>query len=230
MKILMVLTSTGESGEGKKKTGTDIQDLCTAYYALKDAGAEIILTTPKGGLAPIDPVSLEQNTDHQQVCRYHNDAAFKQQLADTIRLGITGQFFYDGALYPGGSGVLRDLMMNDTSLDLVANFYKHHKPIAFIGHGIAALLGVLDPWGKPLLKEKKIITPVKNASDPLAVLAINKIESSGAQVLTGPVVIHDDILITAQQGSAGEAATLMLKMLATGSLTHVFPDSFQTEF
>ena len=50
MKILMVLTSHDQLGDTGKKTGFWLEEFAAPYYVLKDAGAEITLASPKGGM------------------------------------------------------------------------------------------------------------------------------------------------------------------------------------
>ncbi len=57
MKILVVLTSHDELGTTGKKTGFWLEELAAPYYALKDAGAELTLASPRGGLPPGAPQS-----------------------------------------------------------------------------------------------------------------------------------------------------------------------------
>ena len=47
MKILMVLTSHDQLGNTGKKTGFWLEELAAPYYVFKDAGAEIVLASPK---------------------------------------------------------------------------------------------------------------------------------------------------------------------------------------
>ena len=49
MKILLVLTSHDQLGDTGKKTGFWLEELAAPYYALKDAGAEIVLASPRAG-------------------------------------------------------------------------------------------------------------------------------------------------------------------------------------
>ena len=49
MKILLVLTSHDELGNTGEKTGFWLEELAAPYYAFIDAGAELILASPKGG-------------------------------------------------------------------------------------------------------------------------------------------------------------------------------------
>ena len=59
MKILMVLTSHDQLGDTGRKTGFWLEELAAPYYTFKDAGAEIVLASPKGGQPPLDPKSDE---------------------------------------------------------------------------------------------------------------------------------------------------------------------------
>ena len=59
MKILMVLTSHDKLGDTGRKTGFWLEELAAPYYVFKDAGAEIVLASPKGGRPPLDPKSNE---------------------------------------------------------------------------------------------------------------------------------------------------------------------------
>ena len=56
MKILMVLTSHDKLGNTGRKTGFWLEEFAAPYYTFKEAGAEIVLASPKGGQA--DPKAL----------------------------------------------------------------------------------------------------------------------------------------------------------------------------
>ena len=47
MKILMVLTSHDQLGDTGKKTGFWLEELAAPYYAFRDAGADVVLASPK---------------------------------------------------------------------------------------------------------------------------------------------------------------------------------------
>jgi len=49
MKILIVLTSHDRLGDTGKKTGFWLEEFTAPYYVLKDADADITLTSPAGG-------------------------------------------------------------------------------------------------------------------------------------------------------------------------------------
>ena len=86
MKILMVLTSHDKLGNTGRKTGFWLEELAAPYYAFKEAGAEIVLASPKGGQPPLDPKSNEPNFQTDLTRRFEADAEAKAQLATTVRL------------------------------------------------------------------------------------------------------------------------------------------------
>ena len=59
MKILMVLTSHDQLGDTGRKTGFWLEELAAPYYAFHDAGAKIVLASPK---TPFEKVGLADVT------------------------------------------------------------------------------------------------------------------------------------------------------------------------
>lgn len=53
MKILMVLASHDKLGSTGRKTGFWLEGLASPYFVFKDAGAQIVLASPKGGQPPL---------------------------------------------------------------------------------------------------------------------------------------------------------------------------------
>lgn len=67
MKVLMVLTSHDRLGDTGKKTGFWLEEFAAPYYVFKDAGAEVVLASPKGGRPPLDPKSEEAAAQLTQI-------------------------------------------------------------------------------------------------------------------------------------------------------------------
>ena len=63
MIVLMILTSHDQLGTTDRKTGFWLEELAAPYYAFKDAGAHIVLASPKGGQPPLDPKSDEPSSE-----------------------------------------------------------------------------------------------------------------------------------------------------------------------
>src|SRR3954447_19959114 len=102
MKILMVLTSHDKLGNTGRKTGFWLEELAAPYYVFKDAGVEVVLASPKGGMPPLDPKSNELEFQTELTHRFEADAQAMAQLAATIPLERVAQADFDTVFYPGG--------------------------------------------------------------------------------------------------------------------------------
>ena len=156
MKILFVLTSHDKLGDTGKKTGFWIEEFANPYYTLLDKGADITLATPQGGVAPIDPSSDTPDASTKDTERFKEDAIAQEKIKNTKVLAEINPNDYDAVFYPGGHGPLWDLATDKNSITLIESFNKQHKPIAFVCHAPAALKGVKDENGSPLVKGKKV--------------------------------------------------------------------------
>lgn len=154
MKILMVLTSHDQLGDTGRKTGFWLEELAAPYYVFKDAGAQIILASPKGGRPPLDPKSNEPSFQTDITRRFEKDAAANAQLDATMRLDSVKQEDYDSVFYPGGHGPLWDLAEDEHSIRLIESFFAAGKPFALVCHAPGALRHVKNPDGAPLVRVK----------------------------------------------------------------------------
>lgn len=156
MKVLMVLTSHDQLGNTGRKTGFWLEELAAPYYAFKDAGAEIVLASPKGGQPPLDPKSNEPANQTDATRRFEADEAAKAQLAATVRLDSVSQAQFDTVFYPGGHGPLWDLAEDRHSIELIQSFIAAGKPVALVCHAPGVLRHVTTPDGKPLVEGKQV--------------------------------------------------------------------------
>ena len=156
MKILFVLTSHDKLGDTGKKTGFWVEEFANPYYTLLDKGAVITIATPKGGAAPIDPSSDSPDAATEATERFNKDAEAKERIANTKVLADINPDDFDAVFYPGGHGPLWDLANDATSIALIEKFNSQAKPIAFVCHAPAALKGVKNTNGTPLVKGKKV--------------------------------------------------------------------------
>lgn len=53
VKVLLLLTNHGKMGNLDKKTGWYLPEVAHPYKVFKEAGYEVIMTSPKGGNAPM---------------------------------------------------------------------------------------------------------------------------------------------------------------------------------
>jgi putative intracellular protease/amidase len=224
MKILMVLTSHSELGNTGKKTGFWVEEFAAPYYELADAGAEITLTSPKGGQPPIDPSSQLAAAQTTFTHRFDQDEPLQQKLAQTLKLSDVKAYDFDAVFYPGGHGPLWDLVEDTNSIALIEAFQQQGKPMALVCHAPCALLKVKLPNGDSIIKGKKVtgFSDTEEAAVKLTqvvpFLLEDELKKSGGHYSKGPDwgihVQTDGRLITGQNpASSAEAAKGLLKLL-----------------
>ena len=225
MKILLVLTSHDRLGDTGEKTGFWLEEFAAPYYVLKDAGAEIVLASPKGGMPPLDPKSdlPESQTEHTR--RFHGDAAARKELAATRLLADLSAAGFDGVFYPGGHGTMWDLPDNRESIALIEAIVNADKPVCAVCHAPAALVNVRGKDGDFLVKGRRV-TGFSNAEEEAVALTgvvpfllEDRLKERGGLYRQGadwaPHVEVDGLLITGQNPASSElAAKEMLKLFA----------------
>lgn len=225
MKVLMVLTSHDQLGDSGRKTGFWLEELAAPYYAFKDAGAEIVLASPKGGQPPLDPKSNEPAFQTDDTHRFEADAQAAAQLATTVRLDSVSQADFDTVFYPGGHGPMWDLAEDQHSIALIEAFLAADKPVALVCHAPGLLRHASKPDGRPLVEGKKVtgFTNTEEAAveltDVVPFLVEDELKAKGGRYSRGddwaPYVVSDGLLITGQNpASSAPAAELLLKQLA----------------
>ena len=222
-KILIVLTSHEDLGNTGKKTGFWTEELAAPYYALADQGAEITLASPKGGQPPIDPKSEDPTAQTDATRRMAEDKDLLAQLSNTKKLSEINPADYDAVFYPGGHGPLWDLAEDATSQQLIVDFYKADKPVAFVCHAPGVLRHVkID--GEYLVNGKNV-TGFTNSeeeavqlTDIVPFLVEDMLKENGGNYSKiedwSPYAVVDGKLITGQNPKKTEkVAEELLKML-----------------
>jgi putative intracellular protease/amidase len=229
MKILIVLTSHDQLGDTGRTTGFWLEELAAPYYAFTDAGAQIVLASPKGGQPPLDPKSNEPDFQTDLTRRFQADPAATAQLATTVRLDSVNQGDFDAVFYPGGHGPLWDLANDRHSIALIESFIAAHKPVALVCHAPGVLRDVKAADGSPLVAGRKVtgFTNSEEAgvglTDVVPFLVEDMLRAAGGQYSKGPdwgsYVVSDGLLITGQNpaSSAETAAALVKHLGASGN-------------
>ena len=224
MKILMVLTSHDQLGDTGKKTGFWLEELAAPYYALKDAGAEIVLASPKGGQPPLDPKSDDEDAQTEDTRRFKADPEAQAALAATEPLSSVKAEDFDAVFYPGGHGPLWDLANDPDSIGLIEAFAKADKPTGFVCHAPGVLKSVRGPDGKPLIEGRKVTGFTNSEEEAVGLTEVvpflveNVLSANGGDYSRGAdwgsYVVVDGKLVTGQNpASSREAAEALLELL-----------------
>lgn len=224
MKILMVLTSHDKLGDTGKKTGFWLEEFAAPYYVFKDAGAEIVLASPKGGQPPLDPTSDAQDAQTEATTRFKSDDAAQKELAQTAVLSKVSADGFDAIFYPGGHGPLWDLAEDADSTALIETFATSDRPIGAVCHAPAVFKHPKGPDGKSLVAGRKVtgFTNSEEAAvgltDVVPFLVEDMLKSNGGAYEKSadwaPFVVVDGKLVTGQNpASSHDAARKLLSLL-----------------
>jgi len=224
MKILMVLTSHDRLGETGRKTGFWLEEFAAPYYVFKDAGADVVLASPKGGQPPLDPKSDAPDAQTAATVRFNEDADALSALAATHRLKDVVDDAFDAVFYPGGHGPMWDLAEDAESIRLIEQTFSAGKPVAAVCHGPAVFRHTRGALGEPLVKEKRL-TAFSNEEEAAVGLAEvvpfsleDVLTQNGGRYERGTAwqayVVTDGRLVTGQNpASSAPAAEALLRLL-----------------
>ncbi|MFM7332420.1 MAG: type 1 glutamine amidotransferase domain-containing protein [Brachymonas sp.] len=156
--VLMIVTSHAQLGNTGKGTGIWAEELTTPYYALQDAGIEVTLAAPLGGLPPFSDGSVKEPVEANEgsVKRFLQDAAAMAKFKATLKTADVKAEDFSAVFLPGGHGTMWDTANDLHTARLVADSFNAGKPTASVCHGPAGLVKALRPDGKSIVFGKKI--------------------------------------------------------------------------
>ena len=223
MKILMVLTSHDRLGDTGHKTGFWLEEFAAPYYAFRDAGAEVVLASPKGGQPPLDPKSDDPGSQTDATRRFAGDAAARLALGNTLKLADAVTMPFDAVFYPGGHGPLWDLAEDPSSIWLIEAAFGAGKPVAAVCHAPGVFRHARTAAGAPLVRDRKV-TGFSNSEEQVVGLTAvvpflveDMLKANGGHYervdLWQSFAITDGLLVTGQNPASSEAAAKALLAL-----------------
>ena len=215
MKILFVLTSHDQLGNTGEKTGFWIEEFAAPYYTFADAGADIVLASPAGGLPPVDPKSALPDFQTSATRRFDGDSVLQGKLASTVKLADVSADNFDAVFYPGGHGPMWDLYENSDSIALIEAFAAQQKPVSAVCHAPSVLLKVKNAQGEPLVKGKKVTGFTNTEEGAVGLTSVvpylleDELKALGGDYSQGddwgPYSVTDGLLVTGQNPASSEA-------------------------
>ncbi|MDX5378936.1 MAG: type 1 glutamine amidotransferase domain-containing protein [Halomonas sp.] len=223
-RILMVLTSHDRLGDTGEPTGFWLEELAAPYYVCLDAGAEVVLASPKGGKPPLDPKSDAEDSQTEATRRFQQDSHAQQALANTHKLSEVSADDFDAVFYPGGHGPLWDLVEDKDSIRLIEAFWAQQKPVAAVCHAPIVLLHARDEEGNPIIRGRQVTGFTNEEEEAVGLTQVvphlveNALKEGGAHYSKADVFAsytrQDGRLITGQNPPSSEpTAKLLLEAL-----------------
>ena len=220
--IVLVLTNHGELGDTGKKTGFFLSEASHPYVVFTNAGYPVVFASPKGGMAPVDPKSMDlKDEDNAVFWKKHGGdggVAETQKLASLDAAEVAGVFF------AGGHGTVWDLPNSEVVSGFITAVDRHQGMIGAVCHGPAAFVGAKGADGKALVAGKTVAVftnaeeKAVKLTDVVPFLLQSEMEKAGAKVKLADNFsdnsVRDGRLVTGQNpASAKSAAELFIEGL-----------------
>ncbi|GFO38206.1 thiamine biosynthesis protein thij [Plakobranchus ocellatus] len=173
-RILIILTSQATLGATDHKTGWYLPELAHPLKVLFDAGYKDVIdsVSPKGGVAPLDPSSVEAFKDDPSCQWLLKDADAQKLINQTKQPGSIVSSDYCAVIYPGGHGPMFDLASNADIGKVASDVYKNGGLVAAVCHGPAGLIPVKDESGNPIVKGRKVTSFTNAEEDAVKLTAL----------------------------------------------------------
>ena len=137
-------------------TGVFGSELTVPYYVFLDAGMQVDVASPVGGVIPVDPLSMKAEIRTPEDDRLLGDADFRQKLTCSLAIADVDFTTYDIIYFAGGWGAAFDLGQSDLLGRKVSDAYAAGRVIGGICHGPLGLLKARRPDGELLVKGRRL--------------------------------------------------------------------------
>jgi putative intracellular protease/amidase len=154
-RVVCVATNHGTLAPGTR-TGVYCSELSVPYYAFGDAGMEVEVASPAGGLIPIDPQSLKPVLRCAADDRLLDDQALRAHLANSPSIGSLDLSAYDAIYLAGGWGAAFDFATSDDLAAALTEAAALGLVIGGVCHGPLGLVNATTPDGAPLVEGRRV--------------------------------------------------------------------------
>lgn len=158
-KVALVVTSHADLGETGEMTGYWLEELAAPYYALKDAGYEVVLASSQGGLAPADPRSIERaqgKAADAPETRWFNDDGASHDIANTVATSSIEADGFAGLFLVGGRGAMWDMPSDPSLHRMVSTMLGDGRAVGSVCHGPAGFLNSTSTDGAPVIAGRRM--------------------------------------------------------------------------
>ncbi len=211
-------------------TGVFASELTVPYYAFLDAGMRVDVASCKGGVVPVEPLSVKAGLRTREDDRMLGDDELGSKLADSLAIRALDFATYDLIYLAGGWGAAFDLGQSEELGACVSRAHAAGRVLGGICHGPLGLLRARRPDGGLLVEGRRLTAVTDRQVHQLGVSITplhpeSALRAAGARFecvhhplrdfLANHVVVDDD-LVTGQNQNAGPmvARLMMQRVLA----------------
>jgi putative intracellular protease/amidase len=211
-------------------SGVFASELTVPYYVFLDAGMQVDVASPRGGIIPVDPLSMQAVIRTPDDDRLLGDDVFRGKLTHSLAIADVDFTAYDIIYFAGGWGAAFDLGQSEELGRKVSEAYAAQRVIGGICHGPLGLLRARRPDGELMVKGRRLTAVTDKQIHELGV-AITPLHPETALRQAGALFegkhhpardffanhfVADGDLITGQNQNAGPmvARLMMQRVLA----------------
>ncbi len=154
-RALCIATNHGELSPGKA-TGVFCSELSVPYYAFLDAGMEVVVASPAGGVIPIDPQSLKPVLRCAADDRLLDDRSLRAAMASSPAVGSLDVSSFDLVYLAGGWGAAFDFAASPELATAMTEAAALDLVIGGVCHGPLGLVNATAADGSPLVDGRRI--------------------------------------------------------------------------
>jgi putative intracellular protease/amidase len=207
-------------------TGVFASELTVPYYVFLDAGMQVDVASPRGGVIPVDPLSMKEIIRTPDDDRLLGDDTFRGKLMQSLPIAALRLSSYDVVYFAGGWGAAFDLGQSEELGQQVSDAYAAGRVIGGICHGPLGLLRARRPDGELMVTGRRLtavtnkqirelgveITPLHPESALRDAGALFEAKHHPARDFFANHFVADGDLITGQNQNAGPiVARLMMQ-------------------
>lgn len=137
-------------------TGVFASELTVPYYCFLDAGMQVDLASPQGGVIPVDPLSMDEVIRTPDDDRMLEDGEFRRALMNSRPIADLDFTGYDIIYFAGGWGAAFDLGQSETLGRKVSDAWAAGRVIGGICHGPLGLLQARATDGTLLVTGRRL--------------------------------------------------------------------------
>jgi len=227
-RALIVATNQATLGEGGKATGVFGSELTVPYFAFLDAGMDVDIASPRGGVVPVEPSSMRWPLATAADRRFEDDVTAMAKLENSLRVdGLDGSD-YDIVFLSGGWGAAYDLGQSPDLGKFVTDANAHGAVIGGVCHGPLGLLRAIDTKGDPLVRGRRLtavsdaqvrqlgieFTPLHPESELREAGALYESATAFRDMFASHVVVDGNLVTGQNQNSGAETAHRMMDLVA----------------
>lgn len=197
-RILAVVSSRATLAHNGRTAGYELTELSRAWAVFVANGYDVDIASPLGGEAPMKLDSELNGHDRAFLA----DPVATQRREATLKLADVDPSRYDAVYFVGGKGTLWDFADDPDIARIGSAIWAAGGVIAAVCHGPAALLGIRDEHGQPLVDRRRL-TGFSNAEEyfliadagqVLPYLLEARLRDGGANYQDGPMFLDHTVV------------------------------------